>query len=757
MAYNYNQARLVTVFSTQYLMNASSDRPQSVNIPAHMDSFTSCGANGYVLIPRSYNKNDIPEVKKLYNVSDFVKNSSGGNVTYQNILNNDYVINETAIANCLEQMASFALTIKQKFGQNNVSFWIGLPELINYNPSGDSEQLYTFGLTELFTNVNSSVKTKRIEIFAKVLTTFIYYASQKFSSIWSDVKGFYYNQERLYDEDFNPSDLNSSGEFRLMDVVSDCIHYSVFNYITLNNPPTINKDFIWVPYLPALTNGSSNDNTTNKFYTNIGTIISTTNVFDCVFLQAYLIRVYDSAGGYAEYPQNWDTRNIRQIRNNGKKNIKAIYQSVKHGKLYYKNTRNAVISQPTSNCLIGCEYELNADIEKLLYNTHETHKSAFAPYRQYDAFLNKKPMLFYWEAGTYYTDSFDWVINEIRQSYNESGRISSKDFTLANTYDCFSSTFNSTQLINKYSPLSTAFNSISSTSVTISMGNTIPNYSGDAVAKLFCSTYLSENPDKFWIKDITYSISYLSGFINTITFNAILYDDFTSTDLAIYNNSINSILNSLSITSSSPANFENFHKIYEWLINNVNGTDSGNDDYEEICDTAYAAISDMRLATIIGFAKALSVLCKAAGIPCLVTNGEIDGYEHYWNYVKIDGNWWCVDIWESCWYNYRYRYFLRETPPTYLFPYNLPDIETGTGTYIKYGDVDDDGYITATDASMAYQKAINPNYNLNAKAMIAADATATGTITSEDSDAIMAKCLQETPLPVENYINNIWT
>ena len=40
------------------------------------------------------------------------------------------------------------------------------------------------------------------------------------------------------------------------------------------------------------------------------------------------------------------------------------------------------------------------------------------------------------------------------------------------------------------------------------------------------------------------------------------------------------------------------------------------------------------------YAKAFKVLCDEAGIPCVI----VDGADHEWNYVKVDGKWYAVDV-----------------------------------------------------------------------------------------------------------------
>ena len=75
-----------------------------------------------------------------------------------------------------------------------------------------------------------------------------------------------------------------------------------------------------------------------------------------------------------------------------------------------------------------------------------------------------------------------------------------------------------------------------------------------------------------------------------------------------------------------------------------------------------------------GYARAFKVLCDRLGIPCVLTEGQARNYPssvsqpHMWNYVRIDGKWYAVDVtWNDPVVEGREQYALsgRETE-TYL-------------------------------------------------------------------------------------------
>ncbi|MBQ8902799.1 MAG: hypothetical protein IJY73_00685, partial [Oscillospiraceae bacterium] len=45
-----------------------------------------------------------------------------------------------------------------------------------------------------------------------------------------------------------------------------------------------------------------------------------------------------------------------------------------------------------------------------------------------------------------------------------------------------------------------------------------------------------------------------------------------------------------------------------------------------------------------GYSRAFKVLCDVAGITCVLTDGTEDGGAHMWNYAKVGGDWYAVDV-----------------------------------------------------------------------------------------------------------------
>ena len=96
---------------------------------------------------------------------------------------------------------------------------------------------------------------------------------------------------------------------------------------------------------------------------------------------------------------------------------------------------------------------------------------------------------------------------------------------------------------------------------------------------------------------------------------------------------------------------------HDWLVNNTEYDTSAN-------ESSYDAAGPLlyHRAVCDGYSKALDLLCYLSGIDCVRINGVGNGGGHAWNKVKIDGQWYNVDVtWDdpvSTRPILRYDYFL---------------------------------------------------------------------------------------------------
>ena len=91
--------------------------------------------------------------------------------------------------------------------------------------------------------------------------------------------------------------------------------------------------------------------------------------------------------------------------------------------------------------------------------------------------------------------------------------------------------------------------------------------------------------------------------------------------------------------------------IHDVLVRRVNYDINANDKFN-----AGGAIINNR-SVCQGYAMAFTYLCQAAGIECITVKGDTEFGGHAWNMVKINGNWYHLDV---CWDDtelYDYDYF----------------------------------------------------------------------------------------------------
>ena len=102
--------------------------------------------------------------------------------------------------------------------------------------------------------------------------------------------------------------------------------------------------------------------------------------------------------------------------------------------------------------------------------------------------------------------------------------------------------------------------------------------------------------------------------------------------------------------------YEQVKAFHDYLVNNT--------EYRETGERSHSAAGPLLdgLAVCEGYSKALDLLCYLSGIECLCINGTGNGGAHSWNKVKIDGQWYNIDVtWDdpvSSRPILRYDYFL---------------------------------------------------------------------------------------------------
>lgn len=99
--------------------------------------------------------------------------------------------------------------------------------------------------------------------------------------------------------------------------------------------------------------------------------------------------------------------------------------------------------------------------------------------------------------------------------------------------------------------------------------------------------------------------------------------------------------------------------IYSWIVNNVNYDWTHQDQMAETPRESFTPYGGLvnRKAVCLGYATTFQLLCDLAGVECITVVGAAHGStsDHGWNMVRMDGDWYCVDVtWDA---NYREQGF----------------------------------------------------------------------------------------------------
>ena len=141
------------------------------------------------------------------------------------------------------------------------------------------------------------------------------------------------------------------------------------------------------------------------------------------------------------------------------------------------------------------------------------------PYCKYDKFTGKKPLLFYWSGST------DFAKNKVSQiitsKYSEiQGPGLYKDIN--EKYKKFSDAISDTHIQLCVKPLENTLADFDTTNASISISDLhIKAEDADVFAYSIKTLFLMDNPDKFWIDNLYYTIEYAGEYASKINFTVV--------------------------------------------------------------------------------------------------------------------------------------------------------------------------------------------------------------------------------------------
>lgn len=114
------------------------------------------------------------------------------------------------------------------------------------------------------------------------------------------------------------------------------------------------------------------------------------------------------------------------------------------------------------------------------------------------------------------------------------------------------------------------------------------------------------------------------------------YSNVTEDDI----NTINSILNS--IIKPGMTETEKIRTVHNWIVCNT----TYNDKYYDRGDSFNHVSNLLNNKTCVcqGYSVTFYIFMKQMGIPCTLVMGKTDNVSHAWNAVKLDGNWYYIDV-----------------------------------------------------------------------------------------------------------------
>ena len=175
-------------------------------------------------------------------------------------------------------------------------------------------------------------------------------------------------------------------------------------------------------------------------------------------------------------------------------------------------------------------------------------------------------------------------------------------------------------------------------------------------------SFLYDHPEYFWSKGYTYTWIEESDLVTRIYLHC--QEDYYDGKVrsAMWDKIENGISNYLRLVSGVKNVCEKERIIHDALAENMtyaykNGTNEPED--ERWAHTIESVFSGERPGTVCeGYAKAFQLLLNAIGIECNYVVGNGGNVGHAWNQVKLEGEWYNVDLtWNDTRNNSSHRYF----------------------------------------------------------------------------------------------------
>ncbi len=164
---------------------------------------------------------------------------------------------------------------------------------------------------------------------------------------------------------------------------------------------------------------------------------------------------------------------------------------------------------------------------------------------------------------------------------------------------------------------------------------------------------LYDRPEYFWISgEAVASAEYIEGTdYGNVKIELSIYDYWWEADLFAAQDEFNAAVDDIVAEASAlGSDYDKVKYVHDLLIKNVSyDYDSYNAgsridaESEAVVNTAYGALIEGR-AMCGGYARAFGLIMKKLGIESMYVTGTADGGPHAWNMIKLDGNFYHIDL-----------------------------------------------------------------------------------------------------------------
>ncbi len=355
------------------------------------------------------------------------------------------------------------------------------------------------------------------------------------------------------------------------------------------------------------------------------------------------------------------------------------------------------------------------------------------------------------------TETIHVNINELFALSNSQASLFSASTKFKNSYSKYRDLLDAPQK-EIYDFLTNNFQTANTNSHTLTFKNQLSKSEATAAFKQTAAAFYLDNPLMYWCDDFKGEFIYQDRIAQSVTITVqskYYYNyDLQNTKMSKIMNKVNSIISSMN-KEKFDNDLDKFTYLHDTLMNNTTYDTPAATDKENHLDShnPYGALV-LGKSVCEGNTLALTLLCHEADIDCLSVIGGKNKESHAWNYVKLDGKWRFVDPTYSNrkGVDYKYCYFLRNMPSSYLdsVPLALPTLDNSY--FINFGDVDRDGIFTMNDASLALQKIYSNSLSGADKVII--DVNGSGTCDDTDVNLIKNKVLNGTEFSIYQKLNN---